>query len=145
MFEIRDMTFDDIDEVVVIEKENFSVPWDENGFFSFMIRQGTVFVCAVENGHIVGYGGMVTAADEGDVTNVSVSLNKRQQGIGTAIVKRLLEKGMQMGIKKLFLEVRISNDSAIRLYEKLGFKAISTRKDYYQAPVEDATVMIKEI
>ena len=145
MFEIRDMTFDDIDEVAVIEKQNFSVPWDENGFFSFMIRQGTAFVCAVEDGHIVGYGGMVTAADEGDVTNISVSRDKRQRGIGTALVKQLLAKGGQMGIKKLFLEVRASNDAAINLYEKLGFKAISTRKNYYQAPIEDATVMIKEI
>ncbi len=145
MLEIRDMTFDDIDEVVAIEKENFSTPWDENGFFSFMIRQGTAFICAVEDGHIVGYGGMVTAADEGDITNVSVSQHKRQGGVGTALVSRLLEKGTQMGIKKLFLEVRVSNDAAIHLYEKLGFTAISKRKDYYRAPIEDASVMIKEL
>ena len=72
MYKIRDMTFDDIDEVVSIEKENFSVPWDANGFFSFMIREGSVFVCAEADGRIAGYGGMLAAADQADITNISV-------------------------------------------------------------------------
>ena len=145
MQKIRDMTFDDIEEVVCIEKENFSVPWDENGFFSFMIREGTFFVCAEENGRITGYGGMVSAADEADITNICVSKDRRNSGIGTAIVKSLFEKGRENGIKKIFLEVRKSNLAAVSLYEKLGFERLGVRKNYYEAPVEDALTMIKEL
>lgn len=145
MYEIREMTFDDIDEVVRIEKENFSVPWDENGFFSFMIREGTVFICAVDGGRIKGYGGMVTAADEADITNISVVKESRRSGAGTAIVEELFSRGRAMGIKKIFLEVRKSNYAAIGLYKKLGFEEMGIRKNYYEAPVEDAVTMIKEL
>ncbi|HIV17073.1 MAG TPA: ribosomal protein S18-alanine N-acetyltransferase [Candidatus Alectryocaccobium stercorigallinarum] len=145
MIKIREMDFGDIDEVVKIEKENFSVPWDENGFFSFMIREGTVFVCAEEDGRITGYGGMVTAADQADITNISVSKDKRRSGTGTAIVEKLFEKGREMGIKEIFLEVRQSNAPAAALYEKLGFTEEGVRKNYYEAPVEDALIMKKEL
>lgn len=145
MFEIREMTFDDIDEVVSIEKENFSVPWNENGFFSFMIREGTVFLAAESEGRIAGYGGMVTAADEGDITNVSVASDCRRQGIAEAIVERLIAEGMAMNLKKIFLEVRVSNSAAIALYDKCGFKPVGCRKNYYEDPIEDASVMLKEL
>ena len=145
MVEIREMTFDDIDEVVRIEKENFSVPWDENGFFSFMIREGTVCRCALQEGRVIGYGGMVTAADEADITNVSVSEKCRRSGAGTAIVEKLFERGREMGIRKVFLEVRKSNAAAIGLYKKLGFEELGVRKNYYEAPVEDAVTMIKQL
>jgi ribosomal-protein-alanine N-acetyltransferase len=145
MPEIREMTFDDIDEVVSIEKENFSVPWDANGFFSFMIREGTVFICAVDDGKIAGYGGMVTAADEADITNISVSKACRRSGIGSAILNELFKRGREKGIKKIFLEVRKSNAAAAALYKKAGFRQLGVRKDYYEAPVEDALTMIKEL
>ncbi len=103
MLEIREMTFDDIDEVVKLERENFSVPWDENGFFSFMIREGNVFLCAVEDGSICGYGGMLTAADQADITNVSVSAAKRRQGIGTALMEGLFKASEALGVRKIFL------------------------------------------
>lgn len=145
MLNVREMTFDDIEDVVKIERENFSVPWDENGFFSFMIREGTVFLCAEENGEIVGYGGMVSAADEADITNVSVDKDKRRCGIATAVVKGLFAAGQAMKLKKIFLEVRESNSAARALYEGLGFKQISIRKNYYEAPIEDALIMLKEL
>ncbi len=145
MLEIREMTFDDIDEVVKLERENFSVPWDENGFFSFMIREGNVFLCAVEDGSICGYGGMLTAADQADITNVSVSAAKRRQGIGTALMEGLFKASEALGVRKIFLEVRKSNAAAISLYEGLDFKEFGVRRNYYEAPIEDALIMIKEL
>ena len=52
---VREMTLEDLDQVMAIERENFSVPWTENGFFSFLIRQDTLFLAADEDGEIAGY------------------------------------------------------------------------------------------
>ena len=81
---IREMTLEDLDQVMAIEKENFSVPWTENGFFSFLIRQDTLFLVAEDETGIAGYCGIVMVPDEGDITNVSVAGNRRRQGIQAA-------------------------------------------------------------
>ncbi len=145
MIEIRRMGFDDIEAVAKIERENFSVPWDENGFLSFMIREGTVFLTAFLDDRLVGYCGLISAADEADITNVSVSLDARHQGIGSRLVEELIKEAGDMGIKKIFLEVRESNVSAIALYQKHDFKQVGLRKDYYEKPTENALLMLKEL
>ncbi len=145
MIEIRRMGFDDIEAVAKIERENFSVPWDENGFLSFMIREGTVFLTAFLDDRLVGYCGLISAADEADITNVSVSLDARHQGIGSRLVEELIKEAGDMGIKKIFLEVRESNVSAIALYQKHDFKQVGLRKDYYEKPTENALLMFKEL
>ncbi len=145
MIVIRRMEFDDIEAVTKIERENFSVPWDENGFLSFMIREGTVFLSAFLDDRLVGYCGLISAADEADITNVSVSLEARHQGIGSRLVEELIKEADDMGIKKVFLEVRESNASAIALYQKYCFKQVGIRKDYYEKPTENALLMLKEL
>ncbi len=145
MIEIRRMGFDDIEAVTKIERENFSVPWDENGFLSFMIREGTVFLVAFLDNSLVGYCGLISAADEADITNVSVSLDVRHQGVGSRLVEELIKEAKDMGIKKIFLEVREGNISAIALYQKHNFKQVGVRKDYYEKPTENALLMLKEL
>ena len=76
MTEIREMQLDDLEQVMEIENENFSRPWTETGFFTFLIRQDTLFLVAEEDEEILGYCGVVMVQDEGDITNVSVK--KRQ-------------------------------------------------------------------
>ena len=110
---VREMNLDDLEQVMVIEKENFSVPWTETGFFSFLIRQDTLFLVAEESGEIAGYCGLVMAPDEGDVTNVSVAKNRRRQGIGAMLVRELIRRAGENGVTKLYLEVRESNQAAI--------------------------------
>ena len=70
---VREMQLDDLEGVMVIEKENFSVPWTEMGFFSFLLRDDTMFLVAEEEGKIIGYMGIMMVLDEGEITNVSVS------------------------------------------------------------------------
>ena len=70
------MQLDDLEQVMKIENENFSRPWTETGFFTFLIRQDTLFLIAAEGEEILGYCGVVMVQDEGDITNVSVK--KRQ-------------------------------------------------------------------
>lgn len=138
------MTFEDLDDVMEIERAVFSVPWTETGFFSFMIREGTVFLVAVEEGRICGYCGFVSAADEADITNVAVDPACRRRGTGGKLIGALLAEASELGIRQMFLEVRQSNTAAIGLYRKFGFCDAGIRKNYYEEPAEDALVMKKE-
>lgn len=142
MIEIREMQFDDLDGVMEIENVNFSKPWTETGFFTFLIRDDTLFLVAAEDDEILGYCGIVMAQDEGDITNVSVVKKLQNKGIGQRLIRELLERTKSRGVQKVFLEVRVSNQQAIHVYEKMGFEQISIRKNYYEAPVEDGLVMV---
>lgn len=144
---IREMTWDDLDEVMVIENENFSVPWTETGFFTFLMRQDALFLVAEDENtnEVVGYCGIVMAADEGDITNVSVKKELQGQGIGTLLVKELEQRMQEFGVISIFLEVRQSNIPAITLYEKQGFERMGIRKNYYTDPVEDAITMCRKL
>lgn len=142
MIEIREMQFDDLESVMEIENANFSKPWTETGFFTFLIRDDTLFLVAAEDDHILGYCGIVMIQEEGDITNVSVAKNVQNMGIGQRLMEELLMRTKEKGIQKIFLEVRESNQQAIHVYEKIGFKQISIRKNYYESPVENGLVML---
>lgn len=141
MIEVREMQLDDLEAVMAIENENFSKPWTETGFFSFLIREDTLFLVACEAEEILGYCGVVMVQDEGDITNVAVAGGRQNQGIGKLLMKALIEKTEQAGVRHLFLEVRVSNLHAVHLYEEMGFMEIGLRKNYYEAPIEDGIVM----
>lgn len=143
MVKIRTMELDDLEEVMVIEKENFALPWTENGFFSFLLRQDTLFLVAEEEGKIAGYCGVVLVPEEGDITNVSVAKARQGRGIGGQLIRELVSRAGEAGAVKLYLEVRKSNAEAIRLYERNGFAQIGVRRDYYEEPKEDAILMAR--
>ena len=138
---VREMQLDDLEGVMVIEKENFSVPWTEMGFFSFLLRDDTMFLVAEEEGEIIGYMGIMMVLDEGEITNVSVSKYGRRRGIGRSLVGEMIRRMKKRGIVTLHLEVRKSNDAAIALYSSFGFVKDGERKMYYEEPVEDAVLM----
>lgn len=141
MITIRQMELDDLDEVMAIEKSLFSVPWTETGFFSFLLRDDTMFLVAEEEQNIVGYCGVVMVLDEGDITNVGVLERCQGRGIGRQLVQALITKTSEKGVPHLHLEVRQSNIRAIRLYKSLGFQQVGIRKGYYEAPSEDGVLM----
>ena len=143
MVQIREMQLDDLEEVMEIENDSFSKPWTETGFFSFLIRNDTLFLVAEENDSICGYCGVVMAADEGDITNVAVAKQCRNQGIGGMLIAELIHRTEEVGVSRLFLEVRASNQLAIHLYQKMGFEQNGKRKNYYESPVEDALLMMR--
>lgn len=141
MIQIREMQIDDLEQVMPIEQENFSVPWTETGFFTFLIRSDAMFLVAEEEGAILGYCGVLLVLDEGDITNVSVKKSRRREGIGKKLVEALIQKTVREGVSVLHLEVRESNEAAIRLYEEMGFVRDGLRKNYYEAPAENAVLM----
>ena len=101
----------------------------------------TVFLVAEEDGEIRGYIGMYVSIDEGEITNVAVDPGWRCRGIGETMLRHMLQEAQKRAIAKIVLEVRASNQSAIRLYEKNGFRMLGVRKGFYEMPREDAYIM----
>lgn len=128
--------------VAGLEKEIFSMPWSEAGFRGAVLMPQNVFLVAEEAGEICGYLGMYTSIDEGEITNVGVAPAYRNQGIGWKLVQAALSMAKQQGLAQVVLEVRVSNASAIHLYEKCGFVNVGVRKGFYEQPKEDAYIMI---
>ncbi len=130
--------------VAELERLCFSTPWNEamleeelyNDTASFLVAEGP-------DGTVVGYAGLHVILDEGYIDNVAVRPDQRRQGIAD----RLLEVFCRFGaahLRFLTLEVRPSNTAAVALYEKHGFHEAGRRRDYYDAPREDALLLTKE-
>lgn len=117
--------------------------WSENGILETVSLNGTYFI-ALLDGEYAGHGGFTTVLDECYITNISVKECFRKKGIGTAILKKIIDVCKQKGASFLTLEVRDSNNSAISLYQKFGFIENGRRKNFYNNPKEDAVIMTLE-
>ena len=164
---IRKMTEEDIEQVVEIEKECFSLPWSEKSFEDSLKREDTIFlVCEQEvyqtceeyaddiqnqalsctlDKKILGYIGMYCSFEEGEITNVAVLPFARKKGVGNRLINSLKEIAKKQNLERIVLEVRVSNQPAISLYEKNAFVSVGIRKNFYEKPIEDAKIMICEM
>ena len=79
---LREMLVDDLDQVMEIEEELFSVPWTKEGFLTFLMKENAMFLVVEEKGRILGYCGLLTVLDEGDVTNVAVRRDRQREASG---------------------------------------------------------------
>ena len=138
---LREMTVEDLDQVMEIENALFSVPWSREGFFTYLIKDRSLFLVVEEKGRILGYCGLVYVLDEGEITNVAVREDRQREGIGHFMVDGMLRFAVELKLNVLYLEVRAGNGTAIRLYERLGFEKNGLRKNYYTDPTEDAILM----
>lgn len=139
----REMLVEDLDQVMEIENDLISPPWTREGFFTFLLKDENMFFVVEEKGKILGYCSMQTVLDEGDILNVAVTRERQKEGIGYFLVDSMLMLAAARGIHIVHLEVRESNGSARRLYQRLGFKEDGFRKNYYTEPVENAVLMTK--
>ena len=139
----REMSVEDLEQVVEIEKALFSDPWTKEGFFTFLTKENTMFFVVEEKEKILAYCSMQTVLDEGDILNVAVRSDRQKEGIGYFLVDSLLKMAEMIGIHIVHLEVREGNGTARRLYERLGFKEDGLRRDYYTDPTENAVLMTK--
>ncbi len=142
MITVRRMQEEDVWTVSRIEQEVFSMPWSRKGFLDALNLDNTLFLVAEEDGRIVGYLGMYLSLEEGEITNVAVAEPSRGKGIGGLLLSEIKKEAKRRSIEKISLEVRVSNQTAIRLYERNGFQICGIRKDFYQLPKEDAYVMV---
>mgnify|MGYP000569193881 FL=1 len=143
-FIIERMTRADVAQVEAIEQEIFSVPWSEKSFIDACETKENVYIVCKDNGKVLGYCGMWTVLGEGNITNMAVAKEYRRQGIAKLLMSEMERISIEEnGVDVFFLEVRQSNENAKKLYEKMGYKPIGTRKRFYEKPVEDAIVMSK--
>jgi [ribosomal protein S18]-alanine N-acetyltransferase len=139
---IRPMMEADLPEVATIERLSYAFPWSES-IFRDCLRVGYTCRALDLDGQIIGYGVMSFGAGEAHVLNVCVRDEFRNVGFGRRLLEHLIERAGAAGVNEVFLEVRPSNLSAIRLYQRLGFEQIGIRRGYYQAldGREDAIVL----
>ena len=141
MIIIRRMREADAEDVSKIEAEAFSRPWSKKGFLDAINQENTIFLIAEENEKILGYVGMYVSLDEGEITNVAVAPEARRQGVGQALIEKMKQEAETKSVTRIILEVRVSNDAAIRLYQRNGFVNCGIRKGFYDFPKEDAYIM----
>ena len=139
----REMLVEDLDQVVDIEQNLFSVPWTKEGFLTYLMKKDTMFFVVEEKERILGYCSMMTVLDEGAILNVAVRSDRQKEGIGQFLGASMRRMAEMQGIRLVHLEVRQGNGTARRLYQRLGFKEDGLRRDYYENPVENAVLMTK--
>lgn len=140
---IRKMTAADIFSAAEIEKKCFVHPWSEQSLASEMSRENSVFLMAFDGETPVGYVGLSSVLDEGYMGNLAVIDAYRRKGIGKALMLELIKECQALNLAFVTLEVRSSNEPAIRLYQNLGFTQVGCRKNYYKEPLEDALLLTK--
>ncbi len=144
MIRYKKMAAAHVPGVAELEKICFQDPWSENSVASELQNPLSLWLVAVDGQTVVGYIGSQSVQSESDMMNVAVHPDYRRQGIAEALVELLILELSEKGSHALMLEVRVSNDPAIALYEKLGFRQVGLRKNYYRNPREDARIMRKD-
>lgn len=138
---IRNMAREDLSQVCEIENHVFSRPWSEKDFLNSILDKKNIYLVAEEEGEILGYCGLWDVAGEGQINNVAVKESCRRRKVAETILSAMLEMGRKQGIEAFTLEVRTGNLPAISLYHRLGFRDCGLRKNFYEAPLEDALIM----
>jgi len=128
----------DVGDLIELEALCFDYHWTEEQFL-LGLEAGAFKVIGVRRGGILaGYMAFSLIADEMEILNLAVHPDFRRQGMGEALLARSFEICRQSGIAKSFLDVKVSNDPALALYRKFGYKKIGIRKKYYPDTKEDA-------
>jgi [ribosomal protein S18]-alanine N-acetyltransferase len=138
---------DDLDAVAALEAATFTNPWTRE-MLERELRQSDVarvYVLRLPNRRVAAFCACWVIYDEVHINTLAVDAALRRQGLATLLMERLLDEAAGEGARRAFLEVRRSNETARRLYERLGFTVTATRRNYYTQPDEDALVLSKEI
>lgn len=139
---LRRMMLQDIDEVLEVEHLCFTSPWSRQAFVTELVdnRLADYLVMVYEN-RIIGYIGVWLVIDEGHITNVAVHPDFRGMHLGESLMRTAMLNCLARGMKRMTLEVRVTNIVAQNLYEKLGFVSVGKRRGYYTDNNEDALIM----
>ena len=142
---LRLMSLDDVDAVSVLEQALFGVEaWSPQMLASEVTADpgSRYYLVAEDGGVITGYGGLLAqAGGPADVLTLAVAAGRWGEGIGGALLDGLLAEAARRGCTEIFLEVRVDNDRAQRLYRRRGFTGVGIRRGYYQPSNTDALVM----
>ena len=122
----------DVDSIMYIESTGIAHPWTRDSIEALINDDNKVAVKAyLDDGKVIGYAGASYVLDEAEIGNVCVLPEYRGNGVGKAVLNTLMYELKMRGVTVVFLEVESDNNNAIALYEKAGFTAYNSRKDYY--------------
>lgn len=138
---VRELREEDVEELSRIEAECFSMPWSADAFRDLLFRDYCTYLVALADGRVAGCCGYTNLCDEANIDNVVVAPEYQNSGIAQIMLADLLERGYRSGVEAFTLEVRVSNLTAIHIYEKFGFVTEGIRPGFYERPTEDAAIM----
>jgi ribosomal-protein-alanine N-acetyltransferase len=142
--EIRPLAYADLPQVIAIERRAFPTPWSLAMFVLELSKPSGICLAALDHGVIVGYLVCSRYDTVWHLMNVAVEPPRQRQGIASTLLERLFEQADRPN-EQYTLEVRTSNDGAIRLYERFGFRAAGRRRAYYHDNREDALIMWRTV
>lgn len=138
---IRQAKIFDVPAIARIELDSFVSPWSAEEITKDVTAGGnTCFVVATENDNVIGFAEMRAVAGEAQIYNIAVAPEARGRGTGEALLGHLIDEAEMKGCDVVNLEVRAANTAALGLYEKLGFREVGRRRNYYDGK-EDAILM----
>ena len=139
-------SIDDIDGVLAVEHASFTNPWTKAMYVAELEHRDVsrILLARDTHGTTIGFCSFWRVLDELHINNLAVLPAYRRSQIGTALLRRVLGDGAELGASRATLEVRRSDDPARMLYEKFGFSVAGVRRGYYSNPVEDALVLWRE-
>ena len=140
---IKKMTPDDVDGVIEIEQSAYGDHhWSKESFLNEISNElARYYSLYTPNGILAGYAGCWHILEEAHITTIAIRPEYRRKKFGEALLKKIIDDCYSEKIKYITLEVRVSNEPAIKLYSKYGFSSFGTRKAYYQDNNEDALIM----
>lgn len=143
---IRPMRKEDIFQVSQIEKLSFPTPWSCGIFSSELDKKNLTFYYVMEyQDEVIAYTGYWKLANEAHLVNLAVYPAFRRKGLGSKLLKYVLEKAQNQALDTITLEVRRFNLAAQKFYERFDFKKVAIRPGYYVETGEDALVYWKKI
>jgi ribosomal-protein-alanine N-acetyltransferase len=142
---IQRMTQDDLDEVFRLESLCFSDPWSKSSFEHELSNRFSVPLVVKSSTSMLGYACLWHVYDQMEIADIAVSPDFREKGIGSMILRWVLEEARRRGCSNVILSVRESNRAALSLYRKFGFVELDRRKRYYRLPDEDAIIMTRTV
>jgi [ribosomal protein S18]-alanine N-acetyltransferase len=146
MIEFRKLKLRDLTAIEEIERTSYPTPWSRSMFAGELAKPSSICLGAVdgEREELVGYLIISRYVDAWHVMNIAVAPEYRRKGIARRLMERLFEVTARDARRGYTLEVRVSNEAAIQLYEELGFRARGIRRGYYTDNREDALIMWKD-
>src|SRR5918912_247415 len=144
--DFRRLELRDLNAIEKIERASSHTPWSRSMFACELAKPSSLSLGAFdpETGELLGYLIISRYVDAWHVMNLAVAPEHRRRQIASSLLERLFEMTSGQGRRGYTLEVRVSNDVAIKLYERAGFKPRGIRRGYYTDNREDALIMWRD-
>jgi ribosomal-protein-alanine N-acetyltransferase len=143
---IRLLQPEDIPDLAsLLEESSAAARWSRESFEKLQMSEGFLALVSEMAGSVSGFVSARQVADEGEILNLAIRREHRKKGEGRALLSAALEKLQRGGVRRVYLEVRESNCTAIAFYEKQGFSKTGRRPGYYREPDEAAVLMEKKL